>query len=192
MAATTANGAPPPPFRVAIVGAGAAGLACARSLMDDFGFERDSVVLLEARSEPGGRISHSTTFAPGHAVDLGAEFIHGTTTTLNKLGKRYGLPLHPVFRHAQGDGGPDERPTVCARARTHAHTRTPTHTHTHTHAHTAGRWVRPVLDWLRGAYGGVGQPGPRLHPLKRNPMGDGRVRPCQNRQRQPVAWAVPR
>jgi monoamine oxidase len=58
---------------VIIVGAGAAGLAAARALS----LSGVCVLLLEARSRPGGRIRtiHETEFSA--PIELGAEFVHG-------------------------------------------------------------------------------------------------------------------
>ena len=61
------------PWDVVIIGAGAAGLAAARSLVES----GRSVLVLEARDRIGGRIwtrHESDTATP---VELGAEFIHG-------------------------------------------------------------------------------------------------------------------
>ncbi len=86
--------------KVVVIGAGAAGLACARSLLEGSGGGVE-VVVLEARWRPGGRI-HTVTI-PGIKdtgdsdesdgrdlvcdedlvaveVDLGASFIHGAST----------------------------------------------------------------------------------------------------------------
>ena len=72
--------------QVVIVGAGAAGLQCARLLQDDAGIE--NVIVLEARDRIGGRI-HSVpykrnvvdgkdTSAVDFVVDHGAAWVHGT------------------------------------------------------------------------------------------------------------------
>ncbi len=58
--------------RIAVIGAGAAGISAARALVAA-GHE---VVVYEARDRPGGRAWSDTTFA-SHPVELGAEFIHG-------------------------------------------------------------------------------------------------------------------
>lgn len=58
--------------RVAIVGAGLAGLAAARELTRSGG----NIVLLEARDRIGGRIWTSRAW-PGLPMDLGASWIHG-------------------------------------------------------------------------------------------------------------------
>ena len=59
-------------YQVIVIGAGAAGLATARSLQDA-GYE---VLILEARDRIGGRIQTDYSFT-SHPVELGAEFIHG-------------------------------------------------------------------------------------------------------------------
>lgn len=56
---------------VVVVGAGAAGLAAGRHLME----ARASVVVLEARERTGGRAWTAPT-ALGHRVDLGCEWLH--------------------------------------------------------------------------------------------------------------------
>ena len=66
---------------VVIIGAGAAGLAAARALHDkDF-----DVVVLEARERIGGRIFTHRDRASGVPIELGAEFIHGSASELNKI-----------------------------------------------------------------------------------------------------------
>ena len=62
----------PQALRVVVVGAGAAGLAAARLLMDD----GCHVTVLEARNRIGGRVHTAFDLAP-YPVELGAEFIHG-------------------------------------------------------------------------------------------------------------------
>ena len=47
---------------------------------------------------------------PGHKVELGAEFVHGSTTRINALAEEFGWELQEVFTWAQGDGGPSEQP----------------------------------------------------------------------------------
>ena len=96
--------------RVIVIGAGAAGLQCARCLVTDHGLDADSVLVLEARPQIGGRIQQSHDFAPGHKVELGAEFVHGETTRLNAFAERFGWELQPLFTWAQGDGGPSSEP----------------------------------------------------------------------------------
>jgi monoamine oxidase len=71
--------------RVIVMGAGMAGLAAARALVE----EGYSVIVLEARSHIGGRIL--TDHSLGSPVDLGASYIHGTHgNPLVALAKQYG------------------------------------------------------------------------------------------------------
>jgi monoamine oxidase len=56
---------------VVILGAGAAGLACARSLLT----AGRTIVVLEAQSRVGGRLL--TREGPGVPIELGGEFVHG-------------------------------------------------------------------------------------------------------------------
>ncbi|CAO4155776.1 Pseudooxynicotine oxidase [Methylorubrum aminovorans] len=78
----------PTPPDVIVIGAGAAGIASARRLI-----ERGlSVAVLEARDRVGGRAI--TTRLRGHAVDLGAHWLHaGPINPLVALGKARGEPL---------------------------------------------------------------------------------------------------
>ena len=99
---------PPPHRRVVIIGGGAAGLQCARSLLDDHDLPPSSVLVVEARPFVGGRVQQTTSFVPGQEVDLGAELLHGDSTRLNEYARKGDWPLQPLFTWAQGDGGPDE------------------------------------------------------------------------------------
>ena len=60
-------------YKCVVVGAGSAGLQCARTLQSDFGIPASQVLVLEARSTVGGRVQQTDTFIPGHKVELGAE-----------------------------------------------------------------------------------------------------------------------
>ena len=60
---------PRSPARVAIVGAGVAGLACARTLVD----HGVDVVVFDKGQRPGGRLAGH--LAPGLEVDLGAQYV---------------------------------------------------------------------------------------------------------------------
>jgi monoamine oxidase len=71
---------------VLIIGAGAAGLAAARSLVD----AGVDVTVLEARDRIGGRAWTSYELA-SHPIELGAEFIHGENVATWQYIKRFGL-----------------------------------------------------------------------------------------------------
>ncbi len=88
---------------VVIVGAGAAGLACAAELVRR---TARSVVVLEARDRIGGRCY--TQFQPGLPVpiELGAEFIHGPSRpVLSLLAKSGGVVLDTEKTRWFGDRG---------------------------------------------------------------------------------------
>jgi len=81
--------------KVAIVGAGAAGLRCAHTLITDYGLDPTELVILEARNRIGGRI-HTTTMHHHHddddddtafSYDHGAAWVHGTGSA------EWGMPL---------------------------------------------------------------------------------------------------
>lgn len=73
---------------VIVVGAGAAGIAAARHLTE----AGIRVVVLEARGRMGGRAV--TTVLRGHAIDLGAHWLHaGPVNPLVALGRQRGEPL---------------------------------------------------------------------------------------------------
>ena len=112
---------------VAIIGAGAAGLAAARALLatDPEHKKIHSVKLVEANSYVGGRIhSNDNDFVPGNRIDLGAEFIHGWNTMLTEvveadkgqwekeiIGHDDKPLLEEIFIASHADGGPEEHPT---------------------------------------------------------------------------------
>ncbi|MGD9895392.1 MAG: flavin monoamine oxidase family protein [Dehalococcoidia bacterium] len=58
--------------RIAVIGAGAAGISAARTLVP----AGHDVVLVEAGTQIGGRVRTDVSFA-SHPVELGAEFVHG-------------------------------------------------------------------------------------------------------------------
>lgn len=91
-------------FDVLVVGAGAAGLAAARTLAD----AGRQVAILEARDRIGGRVwtDHSFASVP---VECGAEFIHGERAGSWEWVRKAGLHTEPVSRWngrriALGDG----------------------------------------------------------------------------------------
>jgi len=79
---------------VIVIGAGAAGIAAARQLI-----ERGlSVAVLEARERVGGRAV--TTQLRGHAIDLGAHWMHaGPINPLVALAQSRGEPLRRAAQH---------------------------------------------------------------------------------------------
>jgi monoamine oxidase len=79
-------------YDVIIVGAGASGLAAARSLQD----AGKNALVLEARDRIGGRAHTNYTFA-SHPVELGAEFIHGENVITWDYLRRYGLNALTAF-----------------------------------------------------------------------------------------------
>ncbi len=76
-------------YDVAIIGAGAAGLAAAGELIR----AGLSVCCLEARDRIGGRILTLHDTATPMAIELGAEFVHGKPSEILDLAKREGLEL---------------------------------------------------------------------------------------------------
>ena len=75
-------------YTVAIIGAGIAGLAAARSLVD----LGHTVFLLEGRDRIGGRIYTDRTTISGSTLDLGASWIHGITgNPISTLAQQAGL-----------------------------------------------------------------------------------------------------
>ena len=126
------------PKEIIIVGAGAAGIACARDLLTKNGNQQDSinVTILEASNDIGGRIKGQNNFVPGHILDLGAEFVHcrghvlwewidsyiGKTTfdkeretvIMKEQEQEDGPPtkFESIFLLSHADGGPQEEPTI--------------------------------------------------------------------------------
>lgn len=78
---------------IAVIGAGAAGLAAARTLHD----AGQQVVIFEARDRIGGRTWTDDTFAD-FPIELGAEFIHGEKALTNSLVEAAGMTTIPVVR----------------------------------------------------------------------------------------------
>jgi monoamine oxidase len=82
------------PAEVAVIGAGAAGLAAAEALVR----AGRSVIVVEARDRVGGRAW--TRRMPGLdvPVELGAEFVHGEARTTQGLLKKAGMGVAPAGR----------------------------------------------------------------------------------------------
>ena len=72
---------PPTTTDVVIIGAGAAGLAAARTLHD----ADVDVLILEARERIGGRVFTHRDHSTSGPIELGAEFIHGSAESVNGL-----------------------------------------------------------------------------------------------------------
>jgi monoamine oxidase len=85
------------PTSIAVIGAGAAGLAAARTLKQG-GID---TLLLEAQNRVGGRAY--TLRSPGglFPIELGAEFVHGSSPIMNELLRESGTQTIEV-------GGPDD------------------------------------------------------------------------------------
>jgi monoamine oxidase len=94
-------------FDVAILGAGASGLAAANTL-SSAGLK---VSVLEARDRIGGRMYTRHDPATDDPIELGAEFVHGHPREIFDLVRRFGLPIQPVQGERWcSDGG---RPRLC-------------------------------------------------------------------------------
>jgi monoamine oxidase len=79
-------------FDTIVIGAGASGLAAARTLQD----ANRSVLMLEARDRLGGRIHTDYDFAT-HPIECGAEYIQGEKVSTWKWVRRYWLKTMPTF-----------------------------------------------------------------------------------------------
>ena len=93
--------------RIAVIGAGMAGLAAARALRD----AGADVTIYEARDRIGGRVWTERSW-PGLPVDLGASWIHGLKQNpITALAAEAGAPLHPTdYESAAAFGAGHERP----------------------------------------------------------------------------------
>src|SRR5438067_760968 len=75
---------------VAVIGAGAAGIAAARRLVEAANV---SVLVLEARERAGGRVW--TVDAGGYPADMGAEWLHSADrNVLARLAERLGFAIN--------------------------------------------------------------------------------------------------
>jgi hypothetical protein len=115
------------PAHIVIVGAGIAGLICAKELLKLNPSVR--VTIVEATDHPGGRIRGVRYH--GIEIDVGAEFVHGPGTVLTDLveelygeaDKAQSTPTNkktqlssalyePIFVVSHADGGPDADLTI--------------------------------------------------------------------------------
>ena len=107
--------------RVAIIGAGAAGLSVAQELLPKLLIEKpepqgddklESLIILEARDRIGGRIN-TAELSNGIKVDMGAAWVHGTGVPCGSDGKEFANDeLNPMVRWLQkntdtGEGSND-------------------------------------------------------------------------------------
>jgi len=91
---------------VAIIGAGAAGLACAA----DLGRNGFAVTILEGRDRIGGRIFSHPVKGLSAPVELGAEFIHGEAPQIVEPMKQSGEEII----EGTGDDWCKEQGELCA------------------------------------------------------------------------------
>ncbi len=93
----------PEHYDVIIVGAGAAGLACAHQLLQ----ENLQVLMIEARDRIGGRMHTVTGETSSVPIELGAEFIHGAPPVTLELMQTFQqsfydvTDLHHFFSHSK-------------------------------------------------------------------------------------------
>ncbi|HUA09057.1 MAG TPA: NAD(P)/FAD-dependent oxidoreductase [Candidatus Acidoferrales bacterium] len=78
--------------RVAVIGAGAAGLAAARSLHE----RHIDFLLLEARDRAGGRAHTLPSWDGSFPIELGAEFIHGLARPTRAIMREIGEEMIPT------------------------------------------------------------------------------------------------
>ena len=84
-------------YDVIVVGAGLAGLAAARDLVD----AGQDVLVLEARARTGGRVE-SETLADGRVVQMGGEIVGTIHLGYQQLVRELGLTLVPSYTEAVG------------------------------------------------------------------------------------------
>ena len=80
-------------FDCVVVGAGLSGLAAARKLKA----AGRSVVVVEARNRPGGRVQTVSTVGGGLHFDGGAEFIGPTQNSIQALANEFGVNTFPTY-----------------------------------------------------------------------------------------------
>ena len=82
--------------RIIVVGAGLAGLSCAYEL-DQAGY---NVVLIEARSRPGGRVNtYRNPFDDNLYAEMGGEYVGGTDTYVREYCKKFDLKVLPAKQY---------------------------------------------------------------------------------------------
>ena len=89
-----------------VVGSGLAGLQTVHSLINTHKLSPEKVLVLEAQDYVGGRVRQVSDFIKGVDVDVGAEFLHGTGTSLTKFAEDQNEEISKIFVWAHGDGGP--------------------------------------------------------------------------------------
>lgn len=75
-----------------VIGAGAAGLACAQHLLD----HKQKILIVEARSRIGGRAHTVRAPSLDFPIELGAEFIHGAPKEIFKRVEAAGLSFYDL------------------------------------------------------------------------------------------------
>ena len=82
--------------RIIVIGAGLAGLSCAYEL-DQAGL---NVILIEARSRPGGRVrTYRDPFADNLYAEMGAEYVDSTDSLVKRYCKKFGLKVLPAKQY---------------------------------------------------------------------------------------------
>tara|TARA_B100001146_G_scaffold121115_1_gene106445 strand:- start:866 stop:2335 length:1470 start_codon:yes stop_codon:yes gene_type:complete len=82
--------------RIIVIGAGLAGLSCAYEL-DQAGF---NVILIEARSRPGGRVStYREPFSDNLYSEMGAEYVDSSDTYIHEYCKKFDLKVLPAKQY---------------------------------------------------------------------------------------------
>ena len=64
-------------YDVIIIGAGLSGLQCGHSLINQYGVNKEKILVLEAQDYVGGRVKQIKDFIKGAKIEMGAEFLHG-------------------------------------------------------------------------------------------------------------------
>ena len=82
--------------RIIVIGAGLAGLSCAYEL-DQAGF---NVMLIEARSRPGGRVNtYRDPFSDNLYSEMGAEYVDSSDTYIQEYCKKFNLKILPAKQY---------------------------------------------------------------------------------------------